>query len=232
MEQKSAVADGVKIDYYQKGREPRWLIVSGVHGDEAGVVASVERCLRSRGAALPDFIWIPVASPSAVRRGTRENEHGVNLNRAFFDRPREPEAAAVLAVIGDRHFDLCATFHEDTSTDRLFYLYDEIHDARETPAMKKLFVEIAGLGLKFYDGLDDADPALANHIQNGYFSGLWKRKPGEAVPDNGMLESYLARRGQAGRIYTVETPGKAASETKDGMVAAMFEYLKKEHGGQ
>ncbi len=68
--------------YHVGSRGPVVLVVGCVHGNEtAGIpIAQALRRTRPRGEQL----WIvPSLNPTGVRRGTRQNEHAVDLNRNF-----------------------------------------------------------------------------------------------------------------------------------------------------
>lgn len=210
------------ISYYKKGAHPRWLLFSGTHGDEAGVIASVRAYLGAREKELPDFVWVPEVSPSAVRLGTRRNERGLDINRVFTMDTDEPEVTANRMIVDGKTFDLFVDFHEDPTTDA-FYLYDSL-DARGEKSFDAMYQEVQSLGVPLYRGVDDEELGL--QVENGYVvcSNY------DAAPEKGDVYTswkYLKDRAIVKwRLLTVEVPGKASRETKDKIVALVFEYLR------
>lgn len=214
-----------KLEYWRIGDRPRWLVHSGMHGDEHGVIEPLRRVLERREAELPDLVWVPAASPSAVAARQRVNAAGLDLNRAFAAEPANAEAKALLAAMDGRVFDLFVSFHEDPTTDR-FYLYDEAQDASGTPELAGLFAKVKSLGVRLYEGLDDPeDPVLGNVVDNGYFSGLWRPPRSGGPAADGTIEGYLARHGLARRILTPEVPTLVPAATKEAIVDAVIDYL-------
>jgi len=222
MTEKVIEHSGCRLRYFQKGERPVWLIHTGTHGDELAVIGLVREYLSANEKKLPDFIWVPEVSPSAVRSGTRNNEHGLNLNRVFFEHPGEPEARANLELIKAHVFRSFITIHEDLTTDK-FYMYEH-DDNSGVPALRKLFSEVAALGVGFYEGLDDDDPALCNLIRQGYFSCRWQERP-PTGPD-GTFEGYMGfHRAAGGKIITAEVPGLLPDDIRRAIVSLLFRYL-------
>lgn len=60
----------------------RVLVVGCVHGDETGGIAVARALERLRPHGL-DLWIVPVLNPDGVAAGTRQNAHGVDLNRNF-----------------------------------------------------------------------------------------------------------------------------------------------------
>lgn len=210
----------VALIYIQKG-QPTLLIHSGTHGDESDVIVSIEKYLREHADLMPDFLWIPEVSPSAVRAGTRKNERGVDVNRVFDANSIEPEVLANIALTRGKLFDLFLDIHEDPTTDA-FYMYDSI-DARGAKEMRELFSRVKALGVPLYNGLDDEDLGL--HVADGYVVC----NDSYASQDKGTPHTswnYLREHGMVKRRYlTPEIPGKAPQSVKDAIVAAVFQYL-------
>ncbi|HYE59580.1 MAG TPA: hypothetical protein VEA18_00140, partial [Candidatus Kapabacteria bacterium] len=155
MERKEVHYQGLALEYREKGENPSWLIYSGTHGDEAGVISSIETVLSSEEKNFPSFLWVPMVSPSAVANGTRNNARGVNVNRDFFDHSTEPEVQANISLIRGKVFEYFIDIHEDPSTE-LFYLYDS-WNIPDNPMMQHLFRTIQNTGVGLYDGIDDPD---------------------------------------------------------------------------
>ena len=72
------------------------LVVGCIHGNEPAGIPVVSRLERTH----PSFdLWlIPTANPDGCQRGTRQNAHGADLNRDFYERT-QPETRAVVAFI-------------------------------------------------------------------------------------------------------------------------------------
>ncbi|MFA6603260.1 MAG: hypothetical protein WCT10_00290 [Patescibacteria group bacterium] len=222
MQEKFVEQSGCRLRYLQQGEEPVWLIHTGTHGDEQAVIDSVGRYLRSRAGVLPDLIWVPETSPSAVARGTRLNARDVNLNRVFYDDAEEPEVRANLRLLAGRSFRHFLSAHEDLTTDK-FYLYEQ-DDNSATPEFARLYAGLAALGIGLYEGLDDDDPVLGNDIKRGYFFSRTSRRPNGVL--DGTVEGYVGfNRLASGKIITAEVPGRLPQEKKDAVVALLFEYL-------
>jgi len=94
------------ITYWIKGKNPNLLISSGMHGDEYQVIDLVFKYLRKNYRELPDFLYIPHLSPSAVKKGTRKNKFGHDLNRSFLKRATDKEALTVKRILSKRKFTL------------------------------------------------------------------------------------------------------------------------------
>ena len=103
------------------------LVVGCIHGNEPAGIPVVTRLERSH----PSFdLWLlPLANPDGCRRGTRQNAHGVDLNRNFpsnwarIGRPgslqysgphalSEPESRALVRFIRRVKPDISIWFHQ------------------------------------------------------------------------------------------------------------------------
>ncbi len=222
MIEKVVAYDGQSLRYYQKGENPKLLIYSGTHGDEAGVIGSVQRHLERNEQKLPDFVWVPEVSPSAVRLGTRQNERGRDVNRICTVEATDPEVVLNRMVVDGKQFDLFIDFHEDPTTDA-FYLYDSI-DVRRTAALEKLYTDIQELGVPLYHGLDDEELGL--HVDTGYVVCTEY----DSAPELGNIYTtwrYLKDHDIVrGRFLNPEVPGKVSQGVKDTVTALLFTYLQ------
>src|SRR3954468_17667347 len=63
------------------GPGPRILVVGCIHGNEPAGIAIVRALERAHPQA--DLWLVPVPQPDGLARGTRQNAHGVDLNRNF-----------------------------------------------------------------------------------------------------------------------------------------------------
>ena len=111
------------INYFQKGKSPKLLLMSGTHGDEYGVIQPLKNIIDKYSEKLPDFIFIPEFSPTAVKLKTRRNKFNHDVNRNFFENTDDPEAKTVMNIVANFNFKMGISFHEDIEYDS-FYMYD------------------------------------------------------------------------------------------------------------
>src|SRR5204863_6606916 len=108
----------------------RVLVIGSVHGDEAGGRSIADELLRrARAGAVPpgvELLLVRDANPDGHVRGTRQNAHGVDLNRnssqawrpmrgATASGPRpwsEPEARALRALVRRERPRLVVWYHQ------------------------------------------------------------------------------------------------------------------------
>ena len=77
--------DGRAIKVVQNGTsgEPRIIVVGCIHGNECAGMAVI-RALRRRPPPVHADLWlVPTLNPDGRAAGTRQNAHGVDLNRNF-----------------------------------------------------------------------------------------------------------------------------------------------------
>jgi protein MpaA len=128
---------GVPLVTYTKrtpGPRPRIYVSSGIHGDEP---AAPEALLHMLETGLFDeratWFLCPLLNPTGYRRGTRENDAGIDLNRDY----RTPQSSEIAAHVrwlrNQPRFDLTFCLHEDWETQG-FYLYELNPDNRPTLA--------------------------------------------------------------------------------------------------
>ncbi|MFZ2202652.1 MAG: hypothetical protein WAV56_04670 [Microgenomates group bacterium] len=219
MRQLIKVLGKTEIPYFVSGGSPTLLIHAGTHGDESGVVDSVRAAVTKYEEQLPDFLFVPTISPSAVAAQTRINMDGLDLNRNFFDDSRVSEVEANLSIVRGRKFDLMATFHEDPFWDSTFYLYDINCGVGERAAWKKFKDEIGVLGLNLLNGTDDPkDPTLNYTFEEGYhyFSVAAEGYLG------GSFDAWAIRNGVIKGALVPEIPGKMDQEKKNKVVDLFF----------
>jgi len=116
------------LERHSGENRPEVYISSGVHGDEPAAPMAVLELLRK--GLLPDaanYTIFPIVNPCGPANGTRENPHGVDLNRDYGPDPVAYETRAQLAWIGDRKFSLNLCLHEDYDGEG-FYVYAHAKD--------------------------------------------------------------------------------------------------------
>jgi protein MpaA len=123
-------AQGRPIMIQVAGRgEDTTLVMAAIHGNEpAGVVLvnQLEEYLQSNSRALEGrrVVMLPVTNPDGLAAGTRENGHGIDLNRNFDASNRvnsgtnghtplsEPEARALQTIIKDYRPNRIVSIHQ------------------------------------------------------------------------------------------------------------------------
>lgn len=209
------------LPFMVKGEFPELLILSGTHGDEYEVIQSVLQYVDTHYDSLPDFLFIPEVSPTAVSQKTRRNAAGHDVNRHFFNDSKDSEASTVMSVVKKYSpFKLAISFHEDLEIGS-FYFYDtgRLH-AKDLTDVKK---SVVSLDVPLFSGTDDpSDPALGNVVRNGYISTY-----GNNNPKKGMFCMWALSQDVMPRSFVPEIPGMVDQDTKDALVALFFEFTLK-----
>jgi protein MpaA len=132
----------------------RVLVVGDVHGDERAGERIVV-ALRRRDARGVQVWTLRTANPDGVAAGTRQNAHGVDLNRnfpfrwrpgargTFFPGPRpasEPETRALMRLVRRVRPQLAVYYHQ--------HLGMVVRAAGADPAVQRLYARRAGLPLR------------------------------------------------------------------------------------
>ncbi len=223
MQECTIVCCGVTLRYYTHRENPRWLIHSGTHGNERGVIAPVREFLRAHAKDMPGFVFVPEVSPSAVTKGSRWNAAGNDVNRMFADTSPDAEVRANLALMHTGTFDLFLSFHEDTDRMWEWYIYDT-DDTPKDAGTRNLFAAAADIGVAPYSGSDGtADGAVT--IRDGYFSERWEGGGFAREALVGQATIYAVRSGIAKRAITLEIPGLAPQDVKRKLVAIIFQHF-------
>lgn len=198
---------------------PKLLITSGMHGDEHEVVGLVQNYLNLHKDQLPNYVYIPHLSPTALSTKTRRNAQGNDLNRSFLDNTTDVEAKKIMEQIAGYQFDLALDFHEDPEF-MYFYMYDsgKIEELQLKDFNTRLMANEIGL----FTGIDDeGDPLLGFKFVDGYSSFLG-HPPSEMA---GTLWDYTLRHGITKRMLTLEIPGRQLLGKKEKVVNIIFEDL-------
>lgn len=204
--------------YYLKGSNPKLLIHSGTHGDEWEVIGLVEEYLIKNKDRLPDFIFVPEVSPSAVQAKTRVNGNGFDLNRIFFPDSKEIEIVENIKIIDSQKFDLFVSFHED-ATNTEYYIYDVGNNETERKLIKDHNKKLKENGIELLNGVDDEDdPDLGYKFIEGY-----KKFVHENSQDSGMIGSFLLNRNIIKEELIPEIPGKINAQKKKFIVESFFD---------
>ncbi len=204
--------------YYFSGKDPRLLITSGIHGDEFEIIPALEKLLQKYQSRLPGFLFIPEASPSALAAGRRKNSRGLDLNRCFSAKPKEPEAVEIVRLLKPYKFPLFVSFHED-ATQRDFYFYEYDHRRISPDKINQLGADLRTLGINLWEGIDDPhDPDLNNPVYNGYCYPRLKK-------NDVSLEGWVFQSKKAGKVILPEIPGLIPKYQKAKVADLVFRRL-------
>lgn len=206
------------FEYFIKGDNPTLLIHCGTHGDEFESIDIVKKCVEKYENKLPDFIFVPVVSPSAVKNKTRLNENGFDLNRIFFSDSKEPEVVENIKVLNGYKFDLFVSFHEDPMSDE-YYIYDSGYKTEESEAIKAHNQKLKKLGVNLLNGIDDTeDIDLGYEFKDGYKKFIETKED----LNNGMITVWSMLEKDIQTCLTPETPGLLDFKKKELIVDTFF----------
>ena len=194
------LAAGPLIAWQRPGNGPHIYLSAGIHGDEpAGPLALLE--LLHSGFFKPDFHWslCPALNPAGLAAGTRENGHGIDLNRDYWLRES-------LEITGHTRWldaiatpDLAVSLHEDWETAG-FYFY-EINLVADDPQRAQRILEAVRPWFPPEPG-----PEIDGHEVR---ADGWIYHTAEPDLPEGWPEAiYLAERG-CPLSFTFETPSRA-----------------------
>lgn len=207
-----------------KGEQPTLGLFSGIHGDEWQIIGSAEKAITQLSAQLPDFLFVPECSPTAVAQKTRLNGEGIDLNRSFIQYPTSTEALTILKILQSHRFKLCVDFHEDVEHAGV-YLYDtdDIEGSKNLTVFRDQVTQIAPL----YTGLDDErDPQLGGQVYKGY---RVVRPPKKDYQGNhiyeGFIDLWAMIEQKTQRWITLEIPTGLTQQQKDQIVLIFFQTL-------
>ena len=199
---------------------PTLLIDSGTHGDEAEIIPFIQRALKKYRSQLPPYLYIREVSPSAVRRATRMNGEGFDLNRVFYDGSPSREVQSLIHLLTPHRFSLGVSFHMDLINDA-FYLYDSGNFLGH-PILEKFQSELEHHGVSLLSGVDDPDDSV---LGDTYSRGYPVHPPSKMHPDDKTMWSWLLTHGVARRLLMPEIPGTMTMEQKAFIVDATFLHL-------
>jgi hypothetical protein len=207
-------------EYIVSGSDPKFLVLSGMHGDEHEVVDCQKKYIEANQKNLPPFVFIPQASPSAIALKTRTNKEGHDINRTFIDPPMDQEAAAIIHILSTHQFDFCINIHEDPDRTNSFYLYDtEIMKPNDLQRFREAMLKT---GTALFNGIDDLeDISLGFQVVDGYISTPVE----ETFDTSGFLSGWLIRHNIAKRVLVPEIPGKASIAQKQKLVNAILDFF-------
>jgi murein peptide amidase A len=173
----------------------RFYLSAGIHGDEpAGPLAVFELMREKRLWDGWEVFLFPMLNPAGLRRGTRESEEGLDLNREYGSQ-RSPQISAHLALLQKLpRFDLALCLHEDWEA-RGVYLY-YLHRSGNLEVPRRV------LG-----AMGEIIPVEESAVIDGREAdrGLIHRRPEEYEGDDWPEAIYLGHH-HTDTCYTLETP--------------------------
>lgn len=203
------------LPYFLHGAHPSLLFLSGLHGNEYESGRIFEALLPT--LPLPDFLYIPKGSPSAVADGSRTNQYGHDLNRQFLTDTADAEAKDIMQLLAPYHFRLAIDIHEDPDRTASFYMYDSGKMSGEQLLLYRDVVRKSGARL--YTGIDDfEDQHLGFRVEGGYIS----MPPPASDEQAGFFLFWSINRHIADRGFTLEIPGKAPFGLKKSMLETLM----------
>jgi protein MpaA len=184
------------------GTGPRILVVGCIHGNEPAGIAIVRALEQAHPRA--DLWLVPVLNPDGLAAGTRQNAHGVDLNRNFpslwqqfghpgstyYSGPRpfsEPETRAARDLIREVKPRYTIWYHQHMD---VVWAY-----GRSTAAGRR-YAQLAGMRLLHRSWLAGSATNWQNHLQNGGAS-ITVELPAGSLDRNGIRQQVRAVLGLA-----------------------------------
>lgn len=194
------LATGPLMAWERPGNGPHIYLSAGIHGDEpAGPLALLE--LLETGFFNTDCQWslCPALNPTGLAAGTRENDHGMDLNRDYWLRESVEVAAHARWLDRIATPDLVVSLHEDWETAG-FYFY-EINLADDKPSRARQILKAVWPWF-----LPEVGPEIDGHEVR---ADGWIYHAAEPDLPQGWPEAiYLAEKG-CPLSFTFETPSAA-----------------------
>lgn len=198
------------------------LLLSGIHGDEYGVISSIQKYFKTHKRNLPSYLYIPEVSLSAVLYKTRNNINNIDLNRSFFDDSTDEEIIALKNKIKGMKFSTVFTFHEDCDRKHEFYMYSS-HNIN-LQILLNLKKQLNAINISLFNGIDDpTDPVLNNQIHNGLLVSPIEKE------GKGTLWPWLQKNNDVNYCVDFEIPMKASQLKKDMLIEILFKFIISQH---
>ncbi len=201
---------------------PLIQLSAGIHGDEPASPLAALTFLEKNPPSQFSWLLTPLLNPTGLALGTRENEHGIDLNRDYH-RPESAEIKAHLAWLDQQPTpDLFISLHEDYDATG-FYFY-EIQIAGRPSIRQAVFDRVLPL-LPLEPG-----PLIDGRESNGagwFFKEELPNREEFVAEEGGYPEAlYLSQKG-CPLSLTFETPTHAAPlQTRiDAHLAAIWAAL-------
>jgi protein MpaA len=184
------------------GTGPRILVVGCIHGNEPAGIAIVQALERTHPKA--DLWLVPVLNPDGLAAGTRQNAHGVDLNRNFpslwqhFGHPgstyysgpkpfSEPETRAARDLIRRIKPRYTIWYHQHM---------DVVWAYGRSTATGRRYAQLSGMRLLHRSWLAGSATNWQNHLSDGGAS-ITVELPAGSLDRNGLRQQVRAVLGLA-----------------------------------
>lgn len=165
------------------GQGYKFGIFAGLHGDEpAGVLAAqaLARWAWEQPVELRDFElhFFPLCNPTGYHRGTRENQNGFDLNRAFWRGSQEPEVRFLERELRQERYDGIIALHSDDTTDGCYGFVSGalLSEQLLRPALAAAQAHLPCCPLPVIDGFQ-AEAGIIREGYAGILSGPPEQRP-------------------------------------------------------
>jgi len=188
---------------------PRIYISTGIHGDEPAGPLAVRQLLIENKWPAGLGLWVcPCLNPTGFLHNTRENAHGIDLNRQYLQ-PQAPETVAHINWLEQQpSFDLCLCLHEDWESYG-FYVYELNPDNRPSLA-EAIVARVAEVCPIDASELIEGRPA-----RHGIIRPNLDPRDRPQWPEAFYLLTYKTR-----RSYTLEAPSDFPLESRVAALVA------------
>jgi protein MpaA len=171
------------------GAAHRVLVVGCIHGSETAGIPIVQRLIESGAPAGTEIVAITSLNPDGCARGTRQNAHGVDLNRNFpsnwspigrrgdlqYSGPRplsEPESRYAVALIRELRPEITIWFHQPQGIVRAW---------GQSVATARRFAKLASYPYRSIEWPYGTASNWQNHASEGTASFVVELPPGRAT---------------------------------------------------
>jgi hypothetical protein len=217
-----------KIEYIVHEKDPGqpWVFIAClVHGDEYEVAGSLMKIIKNNIDSLPNFVFVPIASPSAFEKHRHKNKFGLfghDVNRKIDNNAyTDPEAQLLKRIIRKhlkktgRTFKAGYIFHQDKDrkNDWYLYRYGQQNIMINFP-LDKLRGQALASGINPLTGWDDIhDHHLKYWSEKGFIDADHR--------EDGSLEKFLINLGVP-VAYVFESPVNMIPPVKNNILMELF----------
>ncbi len=181
----------------------RIYLSAGIHGDEpASPLAALQLLQENRWPDNLDLWFCPCLNPIGFTMNTRENGHGIDLNREYLNTVAEEIKAHLKWLERQPKFDLCLLLHEDWESHG-FYLYEQNPDGR--PSLAEPMIE----AISKVCPIDPNEIIEGRPAQNGIIRPNLDPRTRPQWPEAFYLITNKTR-----QSYTLEAPSDYPIETR------------------
>lgn len=198
----------------------RVCLASGIHGDEPAGVEALLRFLEAPPALPIHVTAFPCMNPTGLKRGTRRDRWGRDLNRCFEvplseDQAPQGPVAFFKASVQDEVWDLYLDLHEDDRSQG-FYLYEVITPC--SPLAPHVIRRLRAGG----HPVEPADTLQRLMAEENHPFGPTSQDGVVAVPASAVSQSEVPQApwmigSHAPQGLTFESPSRAPWETRVAM---------------